>query len=405
MTRRRFRPIGSAEVERKPQPSMTTRERVGIRPWLHLLSGLEVGGKERIALALARRARREGRDARLLLFDTPFRDELRDFSPGEVPAEFLRRGPGVDLGFLRRLARCLRDSGAELVHAHNDTAVFYAGAAAWMLGRKAPVVCATFHTRPGHDTRGARVSTRMAARRAARITAVSDELAQILVRDGWVGRCETLWNGVELDEFSPQGHVDGWRARLGIPPEAVLVGHIGRLDPIKRQRDLIAAVGELEREGLAIALALVGSGPALDALRAAASLSRSVHFVPRIVDVPAFLRELDLFVLCSEHEAAPRVVLEAMACGRAVVATAVGGVPHLLHAADGQSCGLLVPPGEPSSLAGGHPPARGVTRGAAEARPARARTSRGLLGRGRMAPLRGALPRRPARARRLSQLP
>ena len=322
----------------------------GGRPWIHLLSGLEIGGKERIALALARRGRREGRDARLVLFDTPFRNEELDFAPGEVPVEFLRRGPGVDLAFLWRLARRLRESRAELVHAHNDTAVFYAGAAAWLLGRRAPALCATFHTRPGHDTRGARFLTRRAARRAARITAVSEELAGVLVRDGWVERCETLWNGVELDEFSPEGRVDGWRARLGIAPGTLLVGHIARLDPIKRQQDLIAAVRALEGEGGALALVLVGVGPALDALRAAAASSARVHFVPRVADVPAFLRELDLFVLCSAHEAAPRVVLEAMACGRAIVATAVGGVPHLLTGAGG-GCGLLVPPNDPAALA------------------------------------------------------
>src|SRR6185503_12490320 len=76
-----------------------------------------------------------------------------------------------------------------------------------------------------------------------------------------------------------------------------------------------------------------------------------VRFLPRVVDVAAFLREVDVLVLCSAHEAAPRVLLEAMSCGRAVVATRVGGIVHMLRDTAGEDCGVLVEPAQPEGLA------------------------------------------------------
>ena len=71
-----------------------------------------------------------------------------------------------------------------------------------------------------------------------------------------------------------------------------------------------------------------------------------VSVIKRVINVAAFLRELDVFVLCSDHEGCPRALLEAMACKKPVVATAVGGIPEILG-----NCGLLVPPRHPGLLA------------------------------------------------------
>jgi glycosyltransferase involved in cell wall biosynthesis len=314
---------------------------------VHFLGSLEVGGKERVALQLARRARAAGWDPELFLFDAPYRGPEVDLDPGDLPVDFLARRPGFDLRLVLGLARHWRRSRPQLVHAHNDTGVFYACAAALLTGARGPAVCATFHNRPLHDTPNARRLTRWAARRADRITAVSDELAEQLVADGWVTRCRTLWNGVDLDEFTAEGPTDGWRERLNVPPHALLVGHIGRFAPVKRHVDLLAAARVLADRAPPMVFVLVGQGPLHDEIEALAAGAENVRFVPRVTDVPAFLRELDLFVLSSDHEAAPRAVLEAMACGRPIVATEVGGVPRLLV----RGAGVLVRPRDPSALA------------------------------------------------------
>lgn len=316
-----------------------------------MLSGLEVGGRERVVLELARRARRDGLAPRLLLFETPFRNTDVDFDPGDLPWEFLPRRPGSDLRYPLALSRRLRELEADVVHAHNDTAVFFAGTAARLLRRPGPALIATFHTKPHHVTRKGRLSTRWAARRADAVTGVSEDLAQVVVNEGWVPRCDTLWNGIDLETFTPAGPDGGWRTRLAIPSDAVLVGHIGRFDPIKRHEDLLAAARRLEDLAPAVVLVLVGQGPDHDAIRARTADRTNLRFAPRVDDVAAFLRELDVFTLCSDHEAAPRVLLEALACGRPIVATAVGGIPGLLTDDAGEVAGVLVPPRDPARLA------------------------------------------------------
>ncbi|RKY18101.1 MAG: hypothetical protein DRQ55_14195 [Planctomycetota bacterium] len=319
---------------------------------IHVLSGLEVGGKERVAVQLATRGRREGLDHRLLLFDAPYRGEELDLDPGEVPVAHLRRGAGMDWRFAVRLARHCRREGVDVLHAHNDTAVFYCALAKCLRFGRGLRVVGSFHTRPGHDTPAARRLTRWASRRIDAVTAVSPDLASYLTRAGWVGRCETLWNGVDLEEFSPDGAGGGWRARLGVPQDAFLVAHVGRFDRIKRQRDLVDAVRLVTAQRERVHVVFVGQGPTTGEVRErAADLTERVHFAPRVLDVAAFLREVDLFVLCSEQECAPRVLLEAMACARPILATDVGGIREMMTGPDGEACGRLVAPRRPGQLA------------------------------------------------------
>lgn len=312
---------------------------------VHLLSGLQIGGKERAAMRLARRAMQEGHRATLILYDTPFRSVELDFAPGSVPTLHLKRGSGVDVGFARRLARRLRDLGAHVVHAHNDTALFYAALAAMLALPRRVRVVASFHAWPTQGGRGARSLTRAAGAMAS-VAAVSSDLAELLTRAGWVGKCAVIPNGVETDRYTRSGPTDGWRDRLGVGEESFLVGHVARFDPVKRHVDLLDAAKCLSKMQPRIVFVLVGQGPLLTEIRSRAAGLENVRFVPHVTDMPPLLRSLDAMALCSDHEGTPLALLEGMACGLPVIATAVGGVPNLLHDA-----GLLVPPRDPRELA------------------------------------------------------
>lgn len=317
---------------------------------LHLLSGLAIGGKERAALRIARRAVEQGERHHLVLFDTPFRSEDLDFAPHPVVAEYLPRGTGLDLSFARRLARKMRESGAEVVHAHNDTALVYAALAKMLRPGRGARIVATYHSWPSHPTRGARLAARAAATQA-RVVAVSDELATRLRNTGWLRACGTVWNGVDLLHFTPSGPDGGWRETLGVAPSGVLVGHVARFDPIKRHEDVVQAARVLAVMAPEVTIAFVGRGSTRQGIERQAAGLPNVRFISHVTDMAPLLRSLDMLLLCSAHEAAPLSLLEAMACGVPVVATSVGGIPHMVGSPGPAQAGVLTPPLDPARLA------------------------------------------------------
>lgn len=320
------------------------------RKILHLLGQLEIGGLERAALRLARRGRALGGDHSLLLFDKPFRSNDLDFAPGDVPVHFIPRGRGVDWRFAAKLARFLLDHGVDIIHAHNDTAIFYAAAATLIAGTPISVI-GTFGTRPGHATVGARLLTRWATGRAAYIAAVSQELNDWLIAAKWSRKCMTIHGSVDLAVFTPLGPTGEWRRILRIPADAVLVGHVGRFAPIKRHADMFRAARLLEHAKPQIFFLFAGDGPLFREFSERGADRPNIRVLPSVKDVPALLRSLDLFVLYSAHEGCPQAILEAMACGRAIIASRVGGVPEVLDADSGSPAGLAIPPFRPDLLA------------------------------------------------------
>jgi glycosyltransferase involved in cell wall biosynthesis len=135
-------------------------------------------------------------------------------------------------------------------------------------------------------------------------------------------------------------------------PDALKVGIAASLTPVKRHDVLLRAWGQVVRldPGRDAVLYLLGDGPqrpALTKLVAALGLSGQVHFVGVVDNVHAWLPHLEVGVLCSDREGLSNAILEYMACGLPVVATAVGGNPELVD----QENGLLVPPGDPEALA------------------------------------------------------
>jgi sugar transferase (PEP-CTERM/EpsH1 system associated) len=167
------------------------------------------------------------------------------------------------------------------------------------------------------------------------------------------GRVSQIYNGVDSERFHPG------RAPLGpagfAPDGAVVIGTVGRMQQVKDQLTLVRAFLELLalRPGAAarLRLVLIGEGPlraqAEQLLRAGGVVDRA--WLPGARDdIPALLRGIDIFVLPSLAEGISNTILEAMATGLPVVATAVGGNGELVQA---DVTGRLVPPADPQALA------------------------------------------------------
>jgi glycosyltransferase involved in cell wall biosynthesis len=181
--------------------------------------------------------------------------------------------------------------------------------------------------------------------------AVGDEIRSFLVRSARLrpDRAHVIRNGINLDVFQPRPGAA--RSDLGLPEKGPLVAHVARLAPEKDQETLLRGFQVLARDCLEATLIIVGDGPrraTLGALAADLAIADRVAFLGMRRDVAALLPHVALFVLTSVNEGLPLSVLEAMACGVPVVATAVGDVGTVVR--DGLN-GLTVPVRDPEALA------------------------------------------------------
>jgi teichuronic acid biosynthesis glycosyltransferase TuaC len=194
--------------------------------------------------------------------------------------------------------------------------------------------------------------TRSALRDAAFTTTVSHDLAKTAVRLGAPAeRVQAILNGCDTSVFHPQ---DGAAARvaLGLDTLAEVIVYVGRLDMRKGLVELVEAMASLSAERPAARCFLVGDGPDKPLIEQAIARMKAeeiIAFVPPqpTKEVARWMAAADLVTLPSYREGCPNVVVEALAAGRPVVATNVGGIPELMD----ESCGRLVPAMDVPALA------------------------------------------------------
>jgi glycosyltransferase involved in cell wall biosynthesis len=183
--------------------------------------------------------------------------------------------------------------------------------------------------------------------RAARVVAVSKPLAEEVVALGVAReRVAVVMNGVDGELFKPRDRAAA-RAELGLPEGPVAV-YVGNLKPEKGILDLANAWASVQRHVPDATLAIVGGGPLRDEVARIVG-DRAMLVGPQPHErVTTWMAACDVLVLPSHAEGTPNVVLEALASGRRVVATSVGGVPDLITDA---RLGALVPSKDPGALA------------------------------------------------------
>lgn len=185
--------------------------------------------------------------------------------------------------------------------------------------------------------------------------AVSHQIRRSLL-DGGVApdRAQTLYSGLDLRRVTARESRDEVRRRLGIPSNAVLSGTVANLFPRKGYEVMLRALQAILAVVPNVHYLIVGTGAARyeKSLRLCAQslgITGHVHFAGFQETVYSYLGALDLYVQPSLMEGLGIAVIEAMAMGKPVVATATGGLPEVVL--DGET-GLLVPPGDSDALAG-----------------------------------------------------
>jgi len=315
---------------------------------VHVLSSLDTGGQEHVALNLASSQQRRGERVLVVSLAAGPEGPLGEmFRASGVETASIPKGAGVDASLPFRLSAFLKRQGADVVHTHNPHALIYGAPAGRMSG------AITVHTRHGMNPdlpRRVWLRQKVAALLDAYV-AVTPKLAQVAreANECDSSRLHVIPNGIDLERFRPDPRArQEVRQSLGIPPTAWVVGTVGRLAPEKDQTLLVRAMAPLldERRQLVV----VGDGPEREAV--AASMKGTwrpefCHLVGARADVERCLAAFDAFALSSKTEGLPLSLLEAMATGVPVISTSVGGIPDLIvHGVSG----ALVPAGDQEAL-------------------------------------------------------
>ena len=184
-----------------------------------------------------------------------------------------------------------------------------------------------------------------------KVVAVSADIEKALVRTHGSNRVVCIHNGIDLEAIHITMQRPEMRREWRIDDQAVLIGTVGRLVPVKNHAILLDALRILREVNHNVTLCIVGDGPLRGQLEAEAKrlgLEESVMFTGHQERSYDFINMMDIFVLPSLHEGIPLVLLEALALQRPVIATRVGGIPEVVS--DGTS-GMLVRPAEAGELA------------------------------------------------------
>jgi len=317
---------------------------------LYLHGAGEIGGAERALLSVLERLNRElWMPLVACPVEGPFVNEVRSLGVPTYPmlfpawrklAHLYKRLPA-----LRKLSNLLQEIQPAILHA-ND--MYWVPQAIWAVKQLSVPVVSTIRQNL-HPIRVRQYQLN----RAERLITVSEKARDILIEEGVPSdRVHIIPSGVDVDRLTAESNGTCVRRRLGIPLEAPVIGCLANVLEIKGQDILLSAFADVAKSYPDAHLLLVGRdtslfGGQMHALANQLGIGGRTHFVGFQADVRPYITAMNLVVLSSRSEGLPVSLLEAMAMGLPVVASAVGGIPELI--VEGVT-GRLVEPENTSAL-------------------------------------------------------
>jgi glycosyltransferase involved in cell wall biosynthesis len=266
----------------------------------------------------------------------------------QVQVWHLDKEPGFDPRIFHRVRAVVRQFRPHLVHSHLCLHYVYLSLIGCRPLRRVVTVHLPAETIHKQATRWL---ARMAYRRGVVPVAVSQGVANWLECTHGVEDCMVIPNGIPIDDYQcPSKPRQVWRREQGFQEEDVLFVCAARLEKQKNHAMLLEAFARGPATSRRARLLLAGDGerrPALEEQARELGIQEKVRFLGLRADICEVLAAADVFVLASHSEGNPLSLMEAMAAGLPVVATAVGGVPELIS---DRISGLLVAPGDGDGL-------------------------------------------------------
>jgi glycosyltransferase involved in cell wall biosynthesis len=319
----------------------------------HMILSIAIGGAEHLVEELSLHAKHTGFNCTVICFDAFVPDDTV-YAKNNINVNFIKRRQIVfDITVFMRIVNYLKSINASLIHAHDLSSLSYGVPAG--LALRIPVVM-TEHSRHYIDERSIRrMEKRLLCLGVTTLVDVSPELASASVQIDRIPcrKVKVIENGVDLERFAA-ANCQHLRAELTTGPGDILVGMVGRLEEIKGPQVLLEAFARLAPTIPSAKLVFVGEGSLGQSLQARvreSGLEGRVHFLGSRSDIPDVMAALDILVLPSLSEGLPFALLEGMASGRAVLATAVGRIPKIICDEGRQANGVLASPDDSSGLA------------------------------------------------------
>ena len=309
---------------------------------LYLVVGLEIGGTEIQLLELLKKLDR--RKYNPIVCSIKEKGIVADdIEKTDIRVESLSIRNRFNLLALPRLVKILRRERIDILH----TFLFWANILGRFTGRiaRVPIIISSEECINLRKKKIAILIDRLTSRWADRIVVISKAIKNTLVERERISpeKIEVIYNGIDLNSFKTEDK----KEEDSIPK----VGIVGRLHPDKGHRYFLKAAAQIVKKEPRVEFLIVGNGPLrkeLGALSNKLGLSGKVIFAGERRDILKIISSLDILVLSSLEEGLGNVLLEAMATGKPVIATKVGGVPEVVL--DGET-GILVPPRNPEALA------------------------------------------------------
>ena len=316
----------------------------------YLLPTLDLGGSEKHVIHLASGLRQRGHEAGVACIceEGVLAGEVRK---RRIPFDCLETGGQWGIPTFFRLSEWLRSHPTDILHTYLFGFHLFAGLPARLA--KFPVILSS-----RRDVDLAQKTWHLWLENAGnlfvdRVVSCSKAVEKWVLGREFLGRekVTTIYNGVDLERFTGAADRPGIRKEFGIPEDAALVGTIANFSFKKGYRHLLESARLILASEPRTWFLLVGSGPLEEEMKEAAKQiphSDQIVFVGARTDIADLLAAMDLFVLASLWEGLPNVLLEAMAMGKPVVATEVGGASELIQPG---TEGVLVPAGNDAALA------------------------------------------------------
>jgi glycosyltransferase involved in cell wall biosynthesis len=311
-----------------------------------------MGGAQRTVVHLIRGLDPTRFDVAAVSMYAPLGTDLEEMlAAGGHRVWYLGKRPGFEPRMFFLIDRVIREFRPHVVHSHTMSLRYGLPA---ILARPVAARLHTIHSLAATEA-GSWVWLRQLAFRLGVVpVAIADEVKDSISWLYGIFDCPNIPNGIPVEVYrTPSVSPGEWRRQQQVPSDDVLFVTVGRLDPLKNHDLMLEAFSTVRAADPRAKLAIVGEESRdsfrvrLEAKTRALGLEHAVRFLGRRTDIPDVLAAADVFVLSSDFEGNPLTVMEAMAAGKPVISTAVGGVPELVE--HGVS-GVLVKKGDAAEL-------------------------------------------------------